>query len=338
MKLSPPRVDAAQRETLRLRRERLLDPAFAAAILRRHLGESQDGLACELQDESPDRFVVRVEARTAGGARALYAFKSYADARGERLWAIAQALHAHARGADAVEGAECPICLPIAYVPEHGLMVYPWVHGSALRDAIRASDAARLSDAAAHAAATLAWAHRARIPAEAPRKPLASLERAYHRCARFVRWPDANAVVRPVLAALEDALTSLEESPMTFVHGDPGPANLLFDGRRWVLIDLDRCGFGDPAYDVGYLLAQLTRRCLEQPGLAALVPQVAATLESAYRAQMPQVPARNIRFYYAATLAQKLIMTWREHPADPLAAMRPLAQRALSSACEALAG
>ena len=328
MKIGPPRVNGEQRRTLAERRARLSSPRAVLEVLGAHLGgEPPLSASAVLLDASPDRFVLRVEAQMPGGGHNLYAFKVYADGRGERLWRIAQAL----REEEARAGRDAPLCLPLAYVPQLGLAVFPWVHGVALREAIRGADAAHLGLAARDAAATLAWVHRAQIPAEAPRTAQSSLERAYLRCAKFARWPDALGVVQPLLSALTEALPSLEPSPATFVHGDPGPANLLYDGRRWVLIDLDRCGLGDPAHDIGYLLAQLVRRGLEQPALAPHVPQAAATLEDRYRQLMPMVPARNIAFYFAVTLAQKLFMTWREHAAAPRAAVLPLVQRGLAA-------
>jgi thiamine kinase-like enzyme len=324
MKDAPPRASPEARERLARRRAALLSPGAAARLLSRHLGARLRGAAARVEDESPDRFVLRVDAEAADGAPARYAFKVYADERGARLWRIAATLRMDALRADD----ELPLCLPLAYVEELGLTILPWLGGRSLREAIRAGDPALVARTLQHAPAALARVHRARLPAEAPRSAEASVARARHRCAKFARWPDMQAEVDGLLGALEAALPALARTVPAFVHGDPGPANLLYDAGRCRLIDLDRCGWADPAHDVGYLLAQLTRRGLEQPALAPLVAAAAAGIAAGYHAHMPGVAARNVAFYFAATLAQKLFMTWREHPADPRAAVRPLIARA----------
>lgn len=242
MRLGSPRVDRAQSETLQRRREQLQAAGGAMDVLRRHIGgEPSRDATCTLQDESPDRFVLRVDVERRGNKRATYAFKVYADSRAARLWDIARAIRAQSP-----QGS--PLCLPLAYVPELGLTICPWVHGTSLRSAIRNGDVPLVAHAALHAPSLLAWIHRAHMPREAPRTAQAVAARTHQRCTKLARSPQTKTLSRTLLAALDAA---------------------------------------------------------------------------------PQVPRRNIAFYYAVTLMQKLHMTWRERPADALAAIEPLAQRAL---------
>ena len=61
-------------------------------------------------------------------------------------------------------------------------------------------------------------------------------------------------------ALLVDAVTRLGDLPDEaghLVHGDYKGDNLLVDGDRLVLLDFDRVSAGDPALDVGKLVADL---------------------------------------------------------------------------------
>src|SRR2546423_5098753 len=72
-------------------------------------------------------------------------------------------------------------------------------------------------------------------------------------------------------AALERALTALERSApppapsSCFVHGDFGPANLLWRMGQGVVLHFDKCPQGDPPLDPGNPLAQLVRMSVRKP-------------------------------------------------------------------------
>lgn len=330
MRLQFDRPSAAQRAALEQRFARLREPAGALDALRRHLppGElgasDMDGPAraiCTPMAHPPDRFVIRVDVETAAGRAATYALKVYADARGERIAAVYDALAERWPSG----GEPGPVCLPLAYIPDEYLFISPWVHGRSLWSGITDSDTALVEHAATHAATTLAQLHRAGpelAATVATIEPEASAARildvSLARCERLcARWPEpeVTATVRPLMAALQATLPLLAPARPTLVHGDPGPGNFLWDGARWVLLDLDMFGRTDPAYDLGYLLAQVLRRCLENPPLDARAPELLAALRGAYMAALPEVAAGNITFFYALTLVRKLY-TVRKQQAD----------------------
>ena len=321
MRLQFDRPSAAQRAALAQRFTHLCEPAGALDALRRHLPpgalgasdvEESARVVCTPMAHPPDRFVIRVDVETTAGRTATYALKVYADARGERIAAVYDALARHWPAGDG--GEPGPVCLPLVYIPDECLLISPWVHGRALWSGITAGDAALVEHAATHAAATLAQLHRAGpeldLAAIEPETSVARiLEASLARCERLcARWPEpeVTATVRPLMAALQATLPLLAPARPTLVHGDPGPGNFLWDGARWVLLDLDMFGRTDPAYDPGYLLAQVLRRCLEDPPLDARAPALLAALRGAYLAAMPDVAARNITFFYALTLVRKL--------------------------------
>src|SRR2546421_11357761 len=108
------------------------------------------------------------------------------------------------------------------------------------------------------------------------------------------------------MAALEEPLPLLAPAPAALVHGDLTPRNCLWNGRHVTLIDLDSFRYTDPAYDAGYFLAMLLRRCLDHPARMARVPEMLATFHGAFLTAVPTVSARNIAFYYALTFAHKI--------------------------------
>lgn len=83
----------------------------------------------------------------------------------------------------------------------------------------------------------------------------------------------------PELAAiLERGATDLESRRLCLVHGDFSPKNLLLHEHRLMLLDAEVAWFGDPAFDVSFLLTHLMLKGLlhaprqtawEQTALAA---------------------------------------------------------------------
>src|SRR6266571_7356097 len=70
---------------------------------------------------------------------------------------------------------------------------------------------------------------------------------------------------------------------LSFVHGDFGPANLLWRGGGIVVLDFDKCARGDPALDLGNLLVQLRRITIRKPWKLRDFESVRAALLDAYR-------------------------------------------------------
>ncbi len=78
------------------------------------------------------------------------------------------------------------------------------------------------------------------------------------------RFPEATASLRQRLKRLEQRAPCGFAGP-TFLHGDLGPAQLLWQTGRVVVLDFDKCTRGDPALDLGNLLTQLRRLTLRKP-------------------------------------------------------------------------
>jgi len=81
-------------------------------------------------------------------------------------------------------------------------------------------------------------------------------------CARF---PGQAVSLRRIFGTLERGAPCAPGAP-SFLHGDLGPAQLLWQMGRVVVLDFDKCARGDPALDLGNLLTQLRRLALRKPG------------------------------------------------------------------------
>jgi Ser/Thr protein kinase RdoA (MazF antagonist) len=112
--------------------------------------------------------------------------------------------------------------------------------------------------------------------------------------------PDLAAPAARLAAALA-ATPAPVEAPV-HLHGDVHPRNLLVEGGRPALIDLDQAGAGVPANDLGSVLARLR---LDRH-LGVLEPAQAAELGAgflgAYAASAPLPPAGGLRWHTAAAL------------------------------------
>ena len=76
-----------------------------------------------------------------------------------------------------------------------------------------------------------------------------------------VLLPSSGATYRAVAADVLAHLDSLPSEAPGFIHGDIKGDNIMVQGDRICLIDLDRFGSGEPALDLGKFLADLRWWC-----------------------------------------------------------------------------
>jgi Ser/Thr protein kinase RdoA (MazF antagonist) len=123
-------------------------------------------------------------------------------------------------------------------------------------------------------------------------------------CARF---PSEAAFLRSEFNALEREAAQLPAVPC-LVHGDFGPANLLWRSGHIVILDWDNCGRGDPALDLGNLLTQLLRMTVRKPHRLRDFASARAGVLDAYQRSSPPDPTleRRIAWYERAILLRKI--------------------------------
>jgi tRNA A-37 threonylcarbamoyl transferase component Bud32 len=296
----------AQRAALRGELVRLQQPAATLEVLRSVLprGFQPSNVVCTIESRHPDRFVLRAKVESEAGEVRSYALKGYSDDFGERVWAHAEAL---ARSLSRNDG----LCLPITYVPEDRLLIFPWVQGPFLSE-IWDSRKPELMRQAARTAARL---HRLKVAPEAVTTAQMLVDETRAWCERLRgRWPRAAPIVQPLVEVVQEALPCLEPATPAPVHGDMASGQFLWTGDRLVLLDLDMFGYTDPAYDAGHFLAQLERRCLVDPTVRSHLQECDAAFTEAYLEAMPQVSPRNIWFYRSLTLVRKCYTICRREP------------------------
>ena len=94
----------------------------------------------------------------------------------------------------------------------------------------------------------------------------------------------------------------------SFLHGDLGPSQLLWQSGRVVVLDFDDCARGDPAFDLGNLFTQLHRLTLRKPGKLPDFATLRRTILNAYQrcsAPDPDLAAR-VAWYEPVTLLRKI--------------------------------
>jgi len=213
------------------------------------------------------------------------------------------------------------------YAPRH-LVLMTYETGEELTPALARSGAVVL-EAIARALAAL---HAVSPPAALPcvTTPAVVLEQVRARVAAMCeRVPEAGGVLRRAFARLEREPPVDPRAPV-FLHGDFGPAQLLWRGDRVVIFDFDRATLGDPALDLGTVLTQFRRSTLRKPGRLGDFATLRATLIDAYARHAGREPglADRVGWYERATLLRKihsLLFDTTRHP-EPAALERRRAE------------
>ena len=322
-----------QRAALRIQLGRVQQPATASSILRSAAAVEFDPAraVCAVQSVHSDRFVVRLRIWSHAGEERTYALKVYSDDFGERVWTYAQSLAAQ------LPSDHHGVCLPIHYLPQERMLIFPWVDGLLLSEIIDERKPMLVRGAVEVAAAL----HRLRIVPESLTSARMFVDETREWCGRLRNHrPETAQITERLMVELEQALPLLDPADPAPIHGDLAAGQFLWTGSRLVLLDLDMFGYADPAYDAGHFMAQLERQRLFDRELPEYASQWAACFHDAYLAAMPGVSARNISFYCGLTLMRKMYTVCLRFPSEgpklvPLLAAR--AQEALEEAMSPVA-
>ena len=96
-----------------------------------------------------------------------------------------------------------------------------------------------------------------------------------------VRRPDAAAYIHELISRSSGRRVSL-------VHGDFSPKNLLVYGRDLWVIDWEVIHFGDPSFDVGFLLNHLVLKSIAMPQHRAGMAELAKAFVDGLSANIPR--------------------------------------------------
>ncbi len=205
----------------------------------------------------------------------------------------------------------CPLGLPIVhgFDPERGILALRWLEGAETLHSYRQRTGRLGVGAGRQIGRAIGWLHMASRglrglegdPARVPQDSDFAELFTYLRPEVYARLSRAGieligAVQRhkeAVRALVEIARQSREPGDWRLLHGDCKPANILRPPDRpdsLVFVDWERAVFGDPARDLGALLAEYVLVWLApEPGVRALRPETLRSFASAllqgYRAQ-----------------------------------------------------
>jgi hypothetical protein len=255
----PPRLAGESADRLRERHARTLDPALLRAEIDRAVEAGQvDPLAIDRLDTRPvdikqDRFIVFVDIDDGRSDRVELVAKGYDDDRGGRIAHNHRLLWDGGLG----DGGAVRTSRPWGVVASLGIALSERLPGEPppILDTVGARRAAQ-------AAARLHECDGGLEPAFTLEAALDNAERHARRIAK--RAPDlaagAVAIAHRARAVGELVARGAELRP---VHGDLWLDSVLIDGERTFLFDWDiSCRF-DPAWDVGYFVAQQRRLGLQ---------------------------------------------------------------------------
>jgi len=120
----------------------------------------------------------------------------------------------------------------------------------------------------------------------------------------------ATANAHPALRdELEAIARTTAATQRVLVHGDVSPKNLLVGPRGPIFLDAECAWFGDPAFDLAFVLNHLLLKCIWRPQHAGAYAAAFRALAGAYRACISWEPAdalerRCARLLPALTLAR----------------------------------
>jgi aminoglycoside phosphotransferase (APT) family kinase protein len=186
--------------------------------------------------------------------------------------------------------------------PRH-LLLITHEDGEAFTPALAADD----GPVAVAVGRALAALHATPVPAVVDRVTSAALvlDDVRSRVAELrTRLPESTASLPRTLAELQRDLPS-DPPVCSLVHGDFGPANLMWNGREVVVLDFDRCARGDPALDLGTLFTQLRRSSLRTPARLPPFAPLRERVLDAYGRTDPALEPR-VGWYERAVLVRKI--------------------------------
>jgi len=191
---------------------------------------------------------------------------------------------------------------PLGYQPEHRLLWQERVPGVTLDSLL---DGSRLDTALlARVARAVAALHRTQLTTERRVVTGDILERLKSAEALVARaQPQCAAVLAQATVQLLQQAPSLDTHASATLHGDLHSNNILVDGARVYLVDLDEVSNGPPLSELGSFLAELIyRACLSGTSLDALTPAL-TNIVQAYRQAVPwSVTGEEVGWYTAAAL------------------------------------
>jgi hypothetical protein len=198
---------------------------------------------------------------------------------------------------------------PLGVVPELGLWLQARAWGRPSTVLLPGSDGVRVSGWLADALHKL---HRAPVSpgrTHTISDEIATLqERLQAIASEHPEWaPRLNRVV----AACAREASGVEASAPSLIHRDFYPDQVVVDGERLHIVDLDLCSWGDPALDVGNFVGHMVEQALRERGDPGALDGPAAALVERYAERAGRAATTAAGVYATLTLARLLGLSTR---------------------------
>jgi hypothetical protein len=280
-------------------------PVLEAALAGVRDGAALSAVGVEVVRYKPERkCLLRYELSWEGGAAPEIAY-----ARVVRPSRFERNRDALRRINDAADGLAFELPEPLAIVPHLFMELFSHVPGVRLFTLVVSPAFPRLC---ARVGAALHEFHQLRVVLDAERDPVHAAD-ALSRSAQDFAWllGAEAARIEGLGRALVAALVAAPPPSRRLVHGDFHGDNVLVDGDRLALVDLEDCAMGDPTDDVALNWAQLTWHAAKGEGGAGR-----EAFLHAYLARTDRATAERVRVRAAVQCFLNAYQCVR-HPEDP---------------------
>jgi hypothetical protein len=149
---------------------------------------------------------------------------------------------------------------------------------------------------------------------EGPIKTFQLLHAEQERNLHYLRG--AEPALAAEIASIRDGLLELEgasdPAPLVFCHGDFAHGNVLIDGDKVGIIDFDKAGSAEPAFDMAYFLTHLWSFGIRHIKRMPHVTAHRRGMRNAYLAVAPEVSSERLALYEALDFAAYVLRNFRK--------------------------
>lgn len=124
-------------------------------------------------------------------------------------------------------------------------------------------------------------------------------------------FPAEESRIEDLLVACEELIPCVTELPMTTIHRDYYPDQIMVAGSRLYLLDLDLCCQGDSALDVGNFLGHLQEHALRFHDEITHLQPIEHAIKDRFLMLAGEEHAWNVRLYTLLTLVRHIYLSTR---------------------------
>jgi aminoglycoside phosphotransferase len=124
--------------------------------------------------------------------------------------------------------------------------------------------------------------------------------------------PELAAEIAQIRHALRSWERQIPAAPLVFAHCDFAHGNVLVGDHGIGIIDFDRAGQAEPAYDVAYFLTHLWSFGIRHPKRQAHIARLCACFRNAYLDLAPEVSSARLALYEALDFSAYVLRNFRK--------------------------